>query len=124
MNNIKTPSLNGDKIVEQYPLSMIAYKEWLGAFPNAEEAGLGKDGLIYENSLKAVFYFSPRSLYDFFDYLGLELTIRRNEVKKWWFNINSGYTSEIMYDSRIATEEAGFQTCFELQERAMKGQKQ
>lgn len=125
MNNIKIPSLNGDKIVEQYPLSIVAYKEWLGAFPNVEAAGLGKDGLIYENSLKAIFYFNPRSLYDFFDAVGLILEIGIftvvNEGWYYCFLINEEIEGKNVR-TRIEAEEAGFQKCFDLLEKMLNKQ--
>lgn len=121
MNKIKTPSLNGDKIVEQYPLSMVAYKKWLGAFPNVEEAGLGKDGLIYENSLKAVFYFNPRSLYDFFDHVGIEIEISRSLAPENWYYLFSNADSDSLpFKTRILAEESAFQKAFELLEEKLK----
>lgn len=117
MNNIKTPSLDGDKIVEQYPFSIGVFKKWLGTFPNAEEAGLGKDGLIYDNALKAIFYFNPRSLYDFFDKMGLELIVGRVD-NHWYFTVR-GDLGSFHADTRIVAEEQGFQLCFDILEKGL-----
>jgi len=115
-NKIKTPSLNGDKIVEQYPLSVNVFKEWLGTFPNVEV--LGKDALLYEQSLKAIFYFSPRALYDFFDDMGNELVINRVDDTYWSYHI-VGSPHSFSADSRVAAEELGFGVAFETLENQL-----
>ena len=116
MNNIKAPSLNGDKIFEQYPSSIEAYKKWVGGLPNID-ALEDQDKLLLGQSLKAVFYYSPRSLYDFFDDKGLELLIGR--VDDHWYYTVLGDMHSYSAASRIEAEEAGFQLCFETLEKQL-----
>lgn len=112
-DSIKTPSLDGDKVVQLYPKSLSKYKEWLGKFPNQEVLGAmgGIDNLIYDNALKAIFYYNPRSLYEFFDAQNLELVIGKVD-DHWYFTI-TGDMSSYSADSRIIAEEKGFQLAFE-----------
>lgn len=119
-NSIKMPSLNGDKILELYPLSIGAYKKWLGTFPKVEELGGDKDALIYDQSLKAILYYSPRNLYEFFDGAGLELIINKIADKSWSYYISNQIPSSLNpKESRIDAEEAGFQLCFEILEKQL-----
>lgn len=116
-DKIKMPSLNGDKILELYPLSVAAYKQWLGTFPKTADLGGDKDALIYDQSLKAIFYYSPRNLYEFFDKTGLELLIGRVD-NHWYFTI-SGNLHSYSAETRIEAEEKGFQLCFETLEKQL-----
>lgn len=116
-NQIKMPSLDGDKVLELYPLSIGAYKKWLGAFPKAEELGGDKDALMYDHSLKAILYYSPRNLYEFFDKLGLELVV--GKVDDHWYYTVTGDLHSYSSNSRIEAEEAGFQLCFEVLEKQL-----
>lgn len=115
---IKFPSLDGDKVVEQYPLSVAKFKLWLGTFPKAAEFGLDKDKLVYENSLKTIFYYNARSLYEFFDQMGLELVIGKVDTTHWSYHI-AGEPHSFSTDSRISAEEMGFQICFETLEKKL-----
>lgn len=115
-NEIKAPSLNGDKIVEQYPNTIKAYKQWLGNLPNADV--LGKDALLYDNAIKGIFYYSPRSLYEFFDKLGIELVINRVDDTHWSYHI-VGTPHSHSADSRIIAEENGFSLAFETLENQL-----
>lgn len=117
MNNIKVPQLNGDLILEKYPTSVAAFKQWIGTFPNIEAIGTDKDSLIQEHSLKAIFYFSPRNLYEFFDALGLELIIGKID-DHWYYTISNDLHSHST-ESRITAEEMGFQLCFETLEKQL-----
>lgn len=109
-NVIKVPSLDGDKVVQLYPKSMAKFKEWLGSFPN-QEALTGVDAMIYDNALKAIFYYNPRSLYEFFDAQEIELIIGRVD-NHWYFTITNEMSS-FSADSRIVAEEKGFQLAFD-----------
>lgn len=117
MSNIKAPSLNGDKIFEQYPLSIEVYKKWIGGLANID-ALEDQDKLLLAQSLKAVFYYSPRSLYDFFDDKGLKLSITQVGENSWTYHIWEGILSSSL-ESRIEAEEAGFQLCFENLEKQL-----
>lgn len=116
-NTIKMPSLNGDKILELYPFSIAAYKQWLGTFPKAIDLGGDKDALIYDHSLKAILYYSPRNLYEFFDGVGIELTTGKVD-NHWYYTVSKDLHSYSAV-SRIEAEEKGFQLCFETLEKQL-----
>lgn len=112
----KFPGLNGDKVFDQYPKSTKAIKEWIGSFPQAAEV-LGDEAFIFDNSIKALFYYDVRKLYEFFDSQGLVLLIGKIE-DHWSFHIEADLHS-YSSDSRIEAEEKGFQMCFELLEKKL-----
>lgn len=117
MNSIKVPQLDGDLVVEKYPASVAAFKQWIGTFPNIEALGTDMDKQIAENSLKAVFYFSPRTLYEFFDAVGLELLI--GKIDDHWYHTISNDLHSYSTESRITAEEMGFQLCFDTLEKQL-----
>lgn len=119
MSTIKVPSLNGDKIVEQYPKSVEAFTRWLGTFPNLESIGTDTDKQILLNSIKAIFYYNPRALYEFFDQAQLELQITK--LEGGWYPSIGSVSNLSMLVSRIEAEEAGFQACFDRLEEKLNG---
>lgn len=116
MKDIKPPSLNGDKIAEIYPKAFKELGDWMVKLPNAET--LGKDALIYDQGIKAVLYFSPRALYEFFDSIGIEMVISKVDDTHWSYHI-IGTPHSFSADGRIAAEEQGFSTAFETLENQL-----
>lgn len=112
--------MDGDKVVEQYPLVIKVFKQWLGTFPNQES--LGKDILIYDQSIKAIFYYDPRKLYEFFDSVGLELVVNRVDDTHWSYHI-IGTPHSHSAESRIIAEEMGFGEALETLENQLSKQK-
>lgn len=115
MNNIKAPSLNGDKVFEQYPQSIEEFKKFIGSTMSKEL--LGADIALYDQGLKAILYYNPRALYEFFDGKGLNLIITKGD--KGWYHTIDGHLTTFKEDSRIQAEEAGFQLCFETLEKQL-----
>lgn len=115
MNDVKSPSLNGDKIFEQYPLSVNAYKQWISALPNAEV--LGNDILIYDQAIKSIFYFNPRALYDFFDNLAIYIIVGNADER--WYSLVTGTVGSQSGNTRIEAEEHGFNLAFETLEKQL-----
>lgn len=116
---IKFPSLNGDKILEQYPLSVKEFQKFIGALPNINNAEV--DALLYDQGIKAIFYYNPRTLYEFFDDKKLELLIDKPS-HSWQYSVNDPVvmiSSVAGFKSRIEAEESGFQECFEILEKQL-----
>ncbi len=110
-------TLDGDAVAFEYPKSFTAFSKWVGAVTNQDLLDEGEK-LLFGNSIKAILYFSPRVLYDFFDERGLSVNVHQGEGGGWVYFIYEGLHSYAA-DSRIKAEGQAFLLAFKLLEEKL-----
>lgn len=110
------PSLDAEIYFSKYPKSIKRFAAWIKTFSKQEV--VGDNDAVYQQSLKAVLYFAPRTLYEFFDGEGINLFIGRADGGRFSYTATGSLHSSSS-ETRRDAEERGFELAFEALEEKL-----